>query len=214
MRRVHAPGEHDSVAEGESKMRNLAWGLALVLALVGAVAQTAHGGARKPTTYTLDAPNGSAQWSTVVKHLKDGDRFAVYITPLKQYLGDSVYATEIQVHVGPIGLGFARMDPTIINPYLDDPNKLPPLWEMRQIVGQSASAIEDPRTMALGAAAISLEDGQPALLQGVFQKGVLHVAWRPTPKSKAISIGRYRTGAKELPLRTRVIGYRAKFTVP
>lgn len=195
-------------------MRRLTWCLILMLALWSQGANAAPSGARGGSSFILDAPNGSAQGSTVLRRLREGDRFSLYITPLRQHLGDSVYATEIQVRLGPVGVAFARMDPTILNASIQDPNKLPPLWEMRQIIGQEARPIEDPRTMSLGAAAISLEDGHSSLLQGVFRGGVLHLAWRPTPRSTAIPLGRFRVGARELAVSTRVIGYRARFTIP
>jgi hypothetical protein len=198
-------------------LRTLSRGLAIACALILVAMGAADGAAKKrPVSFTLDAPNGAAQWSTVLTTMEDGERFNLYVTPLEQHLGGSVYATEIQVHLGPVALGFARMDPSIINPYLkpDEHNKLPPIWEMCQIVGETARPIEDPRTMALGAAAISLEDGRPALIQAYFHGGRLDVSYRPSPRAKTLSLGQFRVAGKHLPVRTRVIGYKARFQMP
>ncbi len=173
---------------------------------------SAAAGAGAP--FELDAPNGSVQSSTVLAKLGPGQTFNLYITPLEQHLGDSIYSTEIQVRFGPVGVAFARMDPTIINKNIDDPDSLPPIWETRSLSGKGARSIEDPRILALGSAGISLEDGIPFLVQAHLQDGLLRVFHRPPDSEEAFLLAKFRIRQKDLPVTTRVIGYKARFTLP
>lgn len=180
--------------------------IALVLGSAAAV------GAEQ-VAFELDAPNGSAQTSTVLGTLQENTTFSLYITPLEQHLGESLYSTEIQVLFGGVGLAFARMDPRIINKDIEDPDSLPPIWETRRIIGEGAVAVEDPRVVALGSSGVSMEDDQPFLLQARYREGVLQVFHRPFKSQKAYLLAKYRVKAP-VPVRTRVIGYKARFTLP
>lgn len=163
--------------------------------------------------FVLDAPNGEAQTSTVLAELRPGQVFNIYITPLEQHLGDSLYSTEIQLHFGNVGLVFSRMDPTIINKSIDDPEKLPPIWETRSIVGDRATSVEDPRITALGSAGISLENERPFLVQATYRDGELRVYHRPPDTKQAYLLAKFQVVGR-LPVKARVIGYRVKFTLP
>ncbi|MGE0488550.1 MAG: hypothetical protein AB7S38_04995 [Vulcanimicrobiota bacterium] len=168
----------------------------------------------RQTAFELDAPNGSVQSSTELARLSDGQVFSLYITPLDQHLGDSLYSTEIQVHFGPVGVAFSRLDPRIINKEIDDPDKLPPIWETRRLTGQGATSVEDPRIVALGSAGISLEDGRPFLLQARRSKGLLYLYHRASADHKAHLLAKFKVANAALPISVKVIGYQVRFTLP
>ncbi len=169
--------------------------------------------ASPPVQFILDAPNGAAQSSTVLHSLQPGEYFNIYITPLEQHLGDSLYATEIQINFGDVGIAFSRMDPRIINKRIDDPEKLPPIWETRAITRGTAISIEDPRIVALGSAGISLEKNKPFLVQATYKKGILRIYHRPLNNNRAYLLAKFQVHGV-LPITTRVVGYRAKFILP
>ncbi|MCA9795971.1 MAG: hypothetical protein KC910_29385 [Candidatus Eremiobacteraeota bacterium] len=185
-------------------MRN--WLVLLLLVATPALA--------RQNSFELDAPNGAVQSSTELTRLADGQVFNLYITPLDQHLGDSLYSTEIQVHFGPVGIAFSRLDPRIINKDIDDPDKLPPIWETRRLTGHGATSIEDPRIVALGSAGISLEDDQPFLLQARRSKGLLYLYHRATADHKAHLLAKFQVAGAALPVSVKVIGYQVRFTLP
>ncbi|HXE72531.1 MAG TPA: hypothetical protein VNO81_07710, partial [Candidatus Nitrosotenuis sp.] len=166
---------------------------ALLFLIMAVLAAPALGStSRSRAAASLDAPNGVSRWSGVLGYVVPGKTFNLYVTPLEQHLGDSLYSTEIQIHFGRTALAYTRTDPRIINRDISDPNRLPPIWDLRFLVGQRAAEIADPRVLTVGAAGLALEDRVPFLVQAFWSQGHVTLYHRLPGQVRSLALARFR----------------------